>query len=167
MANQSGPGQFTFDQVTGALLTTGGGGGSSDVNIAEVGGNTVGLNHPLPVELSDGTNALGTDANPLVVEGAPSGTSTAPASTAVGAAASTLLAANPTRLEAMVVNTGITVIFLALGQTPTTSAYHVALAACSTANDGTGGTFTTDIWKGTIRAITAAAGTVCVTELTA
>lgn len=68
MAFHSGPGQFTFDEATGALLTTGGGGGGTqDVNIIEVLGNPIALGNPVPVELSDGTNPVGTVSNPLSV----------------------------------------------------------------------------------------------------
>jgi hypothetical protein len=66
MANQTGPGRFTFDS-SNALVTTGGGGGGGDVNISEISGNPVALSNPLPVELSDGTNPFGTMSNPLSV----------------------------------------------------------------------------------------------------
>lgn len=86
---------------------------------------------------------------------------------AVGTGSVAILNSNANRKEAIVVNTGTTVIFLGFGQTPTTSAYHVALGACTLANDGTGGTYTSDMWKGAINAIgSAGGGTVCVTELT-
>jgi hypothetical protein len=49
----------------GNLKTTGAGSGLSNVNIADVLGNPPALTNPLPVELSDGTNALGTSTNPL------------------------------------------------------------------------------------------------------
>lgn len=65
MAQQSN--KFSFDN-TGALITTGGGGGgASNVNIAEVNGNPPALSNPLPVELSDGANALGVAGNPIYV----------------------------------------------------------------------------------------------------
>lgn len=96
-----------------------------------------------------------------------SSTATATAQTAVSSSSGSVLATNANRKECMVVNTGITVVYIALGQTPTTSAYHVALSACtSAANDGTGGTYVSDLWKGAINAICAVSGTVCVTELT-
>jgi len=78
-----------------------------------------------------------------------------------------ILNSNTARKECTIVNTGTTVIFLGLGQTPSGTAYHIALGGCTTANDGTGGTYTSDIYKGTINAISSAiGGTVCVTELT-
>jgi hypothetical protein len=68
MANTSGPGRFTFDTVTNALLvSSGGGGGNTNVNIAAINGTAPALSNPLPVELSDGTNALGVTGNPLFV----------------------------------------------------------------------------------------------------
>lgn len=85
----------------------------------------------------------------------------------VGAVSVVLLTANSNRKELTIVNTGTTVLFLGLGQTPTTTAYHIALSACTGANDGTGGTYISDIWKGAVNAIgSAGGGTSCVTELT-
>jgi hypothetical protein len=101
---------------------------------------------------------------PVSVAG--SATSTAPAATAVSNVSGSILTLNASRKQAIVINVGTTVVFIALGQTPTTSAYHVALAPCTSANDGTGGTFITDVWTGAINAICAVSGTVCVTELT-
>jgi len=97
---------------------------------------------------------------------ATSSTSSVPAQAAITAISSTVLAANASRKEVTVVNTGTTVIYLGLGQTPTPTSYHVALSACSTANDGTGGTYISDLWVGAVNAICATSGTVCVTELT-
>lgn len=53
--------------VNGKLITSGSSGGTSNVNIADVAGNPPALTNPLPVELSDGTNAVGTPGNPLSV----------------------------------------------------------------------------------------------------
>lgn len=60
-------GQATALQVdvNGKLVTSGGGGGGGNVNITGVNGVAPALNNPLPVELSDGTNAFGTSANPI------------------------------------------------------------------------------------------------------
>src|ERR1700747_3367644 len=67
--------------------------------------------------------------------------------------AAKILAANPLRFECIITNTGTTVIYLALGQSqPSTTAYHIALAGCSTANDGTGGTFISYGWQGAVLA---------------
>lgn len=49
------------------VVSVGGGGGTSNVNIADVNGSPPALSNPLPVELSDGTNAFGTAGNPLSV----------------------------------------------------------------------------------------------------
>jgi hypothetical protein len=139
--------------------------------------------NPLYMELTDSvhvatikaasTAALSTD-TALVVTESGSTTSSLPAQTAVsgGSPASLvgpilILAANTARRECIIVNTGTTVIYLALGQTPTTAAYAIPLSSCSTANDGTGGSFVSDVWKGSISAISSASGgTVVVTELT-
>jgi hypothetical protein len=51
--------------INGQIKTSGGGGATSNVNIADVAGSPPALANPLPVELSDGVNALGTDANPI------------------------------------------------------------------------------------------------------
>jgi hypothetical protein len=88
-----------------------------------------------------------------------------PASTAVTDTASTILEANSGRNELIIANIGTTTIYLCFGQTPTTSAYHVPLAPCATANDGTGGILISDVWKGDVQAIAVSSGTVSVTEL--
>ena len=157
---------FQFD-ANGNLKTTGGGGGGGNVNITGINGVAPALSNPLAVELSDGTNAFGTSSNPLYVGQAPSNTASAPSQQTVSNSSGQILASNSLRIEATIVNTGTTPIYLALGRTPTTTAYHICLAACGTSNDGTGGTYTTDVWKGAINAISASSGTVCVVELTA
>ena len=60
-------GQATALQVdvNGKLITSGGGGGTSNVNITGVNGSAPALANPLPVELSDGSQAVGTASNPL------------------------------------------------------------------------------------------------------
>jgi len=151
--------------------------GALDVNLVGALGFTMAANNPIFSAISDGTNgpaavkpastaALATDPA-LVVTTNSSTAASVPAQTAVGVSSVAILSANTARREAIVVNTGTTIIYLGLGRTPTTSAYHAALSPCSSANDGTGGTFTTDIFAGAINAIgSAASGTVCVTELT-
>jgi hypothetical protein len=103
------------------------------------------------------------------VVGPVSTTASSPAQTSVTSTSSSILASNSLRLECTIVNTGTVQVYLGLnGKTPTATAYHIALSPCTTANDGTGGTYTTDIMKGQINAIVAStSGTVCVTELTA
>lgn len=90
-----------------------------------------------------------------------------PAQTSVGAAAGIVLAANALRTGLTIQNTGTTVIYLACGPTnPTVTAYHTSLAACSIANDGTGGFWSDDVWNGVVRAIgSGAGGSVVVSEL--
>ena len=62
-------GQATALQVdvNGKLITSGSGGGGGNVNLTGVNSNPPALNNPLPVELSDGTQAVGTAGNPLSV----------------------------------------------------------------------------------------------------
>lgn len=85
----------------------------------------------------------------------------------IGVTSSAVVNANASRKEVTIVNTGTTYIYLGLGQTPTGTAYHIALAKCTAANDGTGGTWTSDMWKGAVNAISSGAGgTVNLTELT-
>ena len=86
----------------------------------------------------------------------------------VGVASGSILASNTGRRRAIVTNVGIYPVYLGLGQTPTTTAYHVALSGCAnSADDGSGGTYVIDVWDGAINAIsTNAAGAVCVVEMT-
>lgn len=127
--------------------------------------------------ISDGTNGpvavkaasvAATAADPaLVVTTNGSTTAGAPANTSVTSTSSTALAANVARRECTIVNTDVVVVYLGLGQVPTATAYHIALTPCTVAHDGTGGTYTTDLWKGAINAIVAStSGHVSVTELT-
>jgi hypothetical protein len=100
-----------------------------------------------------------------------SNTSNVPAQTSVGTSSVSILAANASRKGCSVQNTGTTRILLGLGQTPTGTAYHVALPACGTSNDGSSprwdGTISGVVWTGTINGIgSAGGGTVVVTELT-
>ncbi len=131
------------------------------VNLAEISTTVEGS----PAETALDVHITNVSAVP-VADSTASSTSSVPSQTAISNTSSTILAANPLRKESIIVNTGTTVVFLALGQTPTSTAYHVALSACSTANDGTGGTFTDSLWTGVINAICTVSGTVCVTELT-
>lgn len=98
----------------------------------------------------------------------PRETVSTPAQTAVSNVAGTLLATTRARRGLVIQNTGTTVIYLVLGSaTPTSTAYHIALAACSSANDGRGGTYNDDAWIGAVQAISSApGGTVCITEIT-
>jgi hypothetical protein len=62
--------------VNGNLKTTssGGGGGGGNVNITGINSITPALSNPLPVELSDGTNAFGIVGNPIFVQDEADGT---------------------------------------------------------------------------------------------
>lgn len=98
-----------------------------------------------------------------LVEGSPALGSTTPAQTGLGVAAAVILNANPKRKGFTVQNTGTTVIKLTLGATdPTQTEYHVALKACSAADDGSGGTYFDDSWVGVVRGISSGAGGTCV-----
>lgn len=79
-----------------------------------------------------------------------------------------VLQANPNRLEVTIQNTSTDVVYLILTQNKGTLVnYHIALAACSTAGDGTGGTWISDLWKGPVFALSSTgAGTLAVTEMT-
>lgn len=104
--------------------------------------------------------------NRTFVETSPQATASTPAQTSVGAVAGVILAANQKRKGFMVVNTGTTILYLSFGSTnPTTSAYHVALQACSSSNDGKGGVYVDDAWVGVVNAIgSGGGGTAVVTE---
>lgn len=106
-------------------------------------------------------------ANPIPVAGSTSITSNIPVQTTVTNISSLILALNAGRKEVTIVNTGVVPVYLGLGQIPSATAYHIVLSPCVIANDGTGGTYTSDMWKGAINAIVAStSGTVCITELT-
>ena len=168
-------------RVRGANVTSGtatvwmeGGAGAQDIQTLAmifdpVSGNT-------PATKGSSTVPLATD-NALVVALSPNSAQFATSTTAnalpgvnpitVGASSVAVVNSNASRKEVTIINTGTTVIFLGLGQTPTTSAYHIALAKCTAANDGTGGTWTSDMWKGSVNAIgSAGGGAVNLTELT-
>lgn len=89
-------------------------------------------------------------------------------SVVVGSSAVILLFANPNRKELFIVNRGTSIIYIGLGSNPTSTQYHLALPACSSADDGTGGVFISDIWQGDVYGICGAAlsSNACVTELT-
>lgn len=94
-----------------------------------------------------------------------SNTSSAPTQTTVGASASTPLAANAARKRLKIQNTGTTTIYLSFGGTnPTVTAYHIALPACGSANDGSSQLYIDSVWTGAVRAISSAAGGTIVIE---
>lgn len=81
----------------------------------------------------------------------------------MGAGAAEVLAANTSRRGLIIQNTGTTKIYVVLGSgTPTSSVYHIALSACTGANDGLGGVYVDDVWTGAVQAIGSGAGGTCV-----
>lgn len=95
----------------------------------------------------------------LLSDPAPQATVSAPAQTSVSDTAGLVLSANQKRKGFTVQNTGTTIIKLAFGSTnPTQTVYHVALAACTGADDGLGGLYVDDAFVGEVRAISSAAG---------
>lgn len=88
---------------------------------------------------------------------------TAAAQTSIGATAGEALAASSDGKGFWIQNTGTTVIKVVLGTgTPTQTVYHVALAACTAADDGKGGSYIDDQWIGAVQIISSAAGGTCV-----
>lgn len=127
--------------------------------------NAVTLVEPISVE--------NTPETPLHVLAPTSIASNAPVRTVVTTAAVVeLLAINTSRKQFLVQNADILPIHLVLGPgDPTVSVHHVTLKACTNANDGTGGSFISDLWKGQVRAIAqqvllVTSGAVVVTEFT-
>lgn len=103
-----------------------------------------------------------------LVESGPAFGASTPAQTAISTVAALALAANPKRKGFIIQNTGTTVIKLSLGTTdPTQTVYHVALAACTIADDGKGAAYIETAWVGQVRIISSGSGGTCViTELT-
>jgi hypothetical protein len=56
------------DSTGNLKVSVSGGGSGANVNITGVNGNPPALSNPLPVELSDGTSALGTPSNPVRID---------------------------------------------------------------------------------------------------
>jgi hypothetical protein len=84
--------------VNGKLITSNSSSGTSNVNLTGINGTAPGLTNPLPVELSDGTNPLGTVSNPVRVD--PTGSTTQPVSGTVTANAGTNLNTSALALDA-------------------------------------------------------------------
>lgn len=96
-------------------------------------------------------------------------TSSAPAQTSQGTTAAQVLAANSSRKTVRIANTGTTILYFNehASTEPTAAAHHFSLPACFAANDGLGGVYVSDVWKGAIRAVSSGSGGTCViTELT-
>jgi hypothetical protein len=107
-------------------------------------------------------------ANRALIEGSPQAGVSTPAQTSISDTAGVVLAANPKRKGVMIQNTGTTVLKFTFGDTsPTSTVYHVALKACSSANDGTGGVYMDDACTLTVRGIsTPTGGTAVIAEFT-
>ena len=104
-----------------------------------------------------------------LVEAAQRATVTDAAQTTIGTTAGQIFADRPSRRGLCIQNTGATVIKVNLGlSTPTQTVYHIALKACASANDGSGGVYLDDAWTGPVQAISdAAGGTFVAFEVTA
>lgn len=84
-----------------------------------------------------------------------------------GTTAAVVLPSNIIRKGFTVQNTGTTVIKLSFGSvSPTQTAYHVALSACSVADNGLGGFYSDDTFIGAVHAISSdPGGTLVVLEM--
>lgn len=102
------------------------------------------------------------------IQAFPRETVSTPVQTSISNVAGLLVDTNRNRRGLIIQNSGTTTIYLSLGSVlPTSSAYHIALRACQSANDGSGGIYNDDSWVGQIQAISSApGGTVVVTEIT-
>jgi len=65
---------------------------------------------------------------------------------------------NSDRAELIMQNVGTTVLYVGLGFPPSLTNYSFALSAGGAANDGTGGFFSSLVWKGSVFVISASAG---------
>lgn len=86
----------------------------------------------------------------------------------LGAGALQLAQENRRRSSMFIVNVGITGVLVSFGFIATSTVYTLPLAACASANDGSGGVIVDEVWKGTVWAIPASgatSGTVLFTEL--
>lgn len=90
-----------------------------------------------------------------------------PAQTSTSSSAAVVLSSNASRRSFIIQNTGTVPVKLTFdGTNPTQTAYHLCLSACTVADDGTGAIYMDDQWTGDIRAISASAGTIVITEVT-
>ena len=159
------------------VVNGGSGGTSSADESAFVAGETLGT----PMMGEGGGEVLVVAVNPanrkLQVEASvsitppSSSTSSVPIQKTVGLTSVPVLAANPSRMGCGIQNTGSRTIYLGLGQTPTNTVYHIALASSGASDDGYGGkwdgTISGVLWLGAVNAIASGVGGTCVpTELT-
>lgn len=96
-----------LDSSGNLKTTSSGGGGGGNVNITGVNGPAPALSNPLPVELSDGTNAVGTVGNPLsvnVISGGGSNASVGTTGTPAPASATQVGGSDGTNLQSLQVD---------------------------------------------------------------
>ena len=120
----------------------------------------------LIAQLLPGTRVLEVATSPPT-----STTASVPTRQTVGSTSGSILAANGARKGCSVQNVGTVPVLLGFGQVPTATAYHLALPAGGSSNDGSSqpwdGTVSGVLWQGAVNAITAAGGgAVVVTEWT-
>lgn len=166
---------LTSTTITGTVTVS----GTVTANVGTTGG--LALDATLTggtqkAQVTDGTNVAAvkaastaaTSTDPaLVVTTSGSTTAGACATTAVTSTSGSVLAANTARRECIITNQDVVTVYIGLGQTPTALAYHIVLKPCTVLNDGTGGSFVSDVWKGAINAIVSSTtGHVSVVELT-
>jgi len=83
-----------------------------------------------------------------------------------------LLTEDEARKQFIIQNTDVLPIHIAFGANdPSVNDHHITLKACDVIDDGTGGSFISDMWKGEVRAIAGpvlltTTGAVTVTEFT-
>lgn len=66
------------------------------------------------------------------------------------ASSATALSANATRQSFVITNSGTNVLYVRLAASASTTVFHAALKACTTNDDGTGGTFYSDEYSGLV-----------------
>lgn len=97
------------------------------------------------------------------IEGSPQISVSAPSQTTIGTTAGLFLAANAKRKGLIIQNTGVTILKFTFGTTsPTQTVYHIALAAASVADNGTGATYFESSWVGPMQIISSGAGGTCI-----
>jgi hypothetical protein len=91
-----------------------------------------------------------------------------PAVITVGTTVEPLFKANPNRQEFLVQNIDTVVVYLIFTKNKGSNVvYHVALSGCTAADDGTGGSYISDLWKGDVYIVgQAAAARVVAYEMT-
>lgn len=120
------PCALQLDAQGNLKTTVAGSGVTSNINIVNITGNPPASTNPLFVELSDGTNALGTDGNPIrtspstiaaigVVSTKTALTASTPIAVSVGTSTGAVVGTNASRKGLILVNTSVNTISLGLG----------------------------------------------------